>query len=51
MQVTWLGLDASVIPGIDYFIADNYVLPENAEEIYSEKIIRLPELLFIRGWF
>jgi predicted O-linked N-acetylglucosamine transferase (SPINDLY family) len=42
IQVTWLGLDASGIPAIDYFIADNYVLPENAEEIYSEKIIRLP---------
>jgi predicted O-linked N-acetylglucosamine transferase (SPINDLY family) len=25
-----------VIPAIDYFIADNYVLPENAQEIYSE---------------
>jgi predicted O-linked N-acetylglucosamine transferase (SPINDLY family) len=37
-----LGLDASGIPAIDYFIADNYVLPENAQEIYSEKIIRLP---------
>jgi predicted O-linked N-acetylglucosamine transferase (SPINDLY family) len=42
IQVTWLGLDASGIPAIDYFIADNYVLPENAQEIYSEKIIRLP---------
>jgi predicted O-linked N-acetylglucosamine transferase (SPINDLY family) len=42
IQVTWLGLDASGIPAIDYFIADNYVLPKNAEEIYSEKIIRLP---------
>jgi predicted O-linked N-acetylglucosamine transferase (SPINDLY family) len=42
IQATWLGLDASGIPAIDYFIADNYVLPENAQEIYSEKIIRLP---------
>ena len=42
IQVTWLGLDASGIPAIDYFIADNYVLPENGQEIYSEQIIRLP---------
>ncbi|MEG3436146.1 O-linked N-acetylglucosamine transferase, SPINDLY family protein [Pannus brasiliensis CCIBt3594] len=42
VQVTWLGLDASGIPAIDYFIADPYVLPEGAEEYYSEKIIRLP---------
>ncbi len=42
IQLTWLGLDASGIPAIDYFIADNYVLPEDAQEYYSEKIWRLP---------
>lgn len=42
VQATWLGLDASGIPAIDYFIGDRYVLPENAQEYYSEKIWRLP---------
>ncbi len=42
IQVTWLGLDASGIPAIDYFIADPYVLPDNAQDYYSEKIWRLP---------
>jgi predicted O-linked N-acetylglucosamine transferase (SPINDLY family) len=42
IQVTWLGLDASGLPAIDYFIADPYVLPENAQEYYAEKIWRLP---------
>lgn len=42
IQVTWLGWDASGIPAIDYFIADPYVLPESAQEYYSEKIWRLP---------
>ncbi|TYQ27066.1 O-linked N-acetylglucosamine transferase, SPINDLY family protein [Pseudanabaena sp. UWO310] len=42
VQVTWLGLDASGLPAIDYFIADPYVLPANAQEYYSEKIWRLP---------
>jgi predicted O-linked N-acetylglucosamine transferase (SPINDLY family) len=42
IQVTWLGLDASGIPAIDYFIADPYVLPDRAAEYYREKIIRLP---------
>jgi predicted O-linked N-acetylglucosamine transferase (SPINDLY family) len=42
IQVTWLGMDASGIPAVDYYIADNYVLPENAQEYYSEKIWRLP---------
>jgi predicted O-linked N-acetylglucosamine transferase (SPINDLY family) len=42
IQVTWLGWDASGIPSIDYYIADNYVLPEYAQEYYSEKIWRLP---------
>jgi predicted O-linked N-acetylglucosamine transferase (SPINDLY family) len=43
IQITWLGWDASGLPAIDYFIADPYVLPEGAEEYYSEKIWRLPQ--------
>lgn len=43
IQATWLGWDASEIPTIDYFIADPYVLPENAQDYYSEKIWRLPQ--------
>ncbi|MEH1969772.1 O-linked N-acetylglucosamine transferase, SPINDLY family protein [Nostoc sp.] len=43
VQVTWLGWDASGIPGIDYFIADPYVLPESAQKYYTEKIWRLPQ--------
>ena len=42
IQVTWLGWDASGIPSIDYFIADSYVLPDSAQEYYTEKIWRLP---------
>lgn len=43
IQVTWLGWDASGIPAIDYFIADPYVLPDDAQEYYQEKIWRLPQ--------
>mgnify|MGYP006422529873 CR=1 FL=1 len=43
VQVTWLGWDAAGIPAIDYFIADPYVLPETADDYYSEKIWRLPQ--------
>lgn len=42
IQVSWLGWDASGIPAIDYFIADPYILPESAQEYYTEKIWRLP---------
>jgi predicted O-linked N-acetylglucosamine transferase (SPINDLY family) len=42
IQVTWLGYDASGLPTIDYFIADPYVLPEDAQNHYQEKIWRLP---------
>lgn len=42
VQVTWLGFDASGLPTIDYFIADPYVLPANAQAHYTEKIWRLP---------
>jgi predicted O-linked N-acetylglucosamine transferase (SPINDLY family) len=43
VQVTWLGWDASGIPAIDYYIADPYVLPESAQNYYTEKIWRLPQ--------
>jgi len=43
IQVTWLGWDASALPTVDYFIADPYVLPENAQDYYQERIWRLPQ--------
>lgn len=43
VQVTWLGWDASGIPAIDYFIADPYVVPDSAQDYYSEKLWRLPQ--------
>ncbi len=43
VQATWLGWDASGIPTIDYYIADPYVLPTEADQHYSEKIFRLPQ--------
>jgi predicted O-linked N-acetylglucosamine transferase (SPINDLY family) len=42
VQATWLGLDASGLPAIDYFIVDDYVLPDNAQDYYQEKLWRLP---------
>jgi predicted O-linked N-acetylglucosamine transferase (SPINDLY family) len=42
IQVTWLGWDASGFSTIDYYLADRYVLPENAQDYYVEKIWRLP---------
>lgn len=43
IQVSWLGFDASGLPAIDYYIADPYVLPEDAQSYYPEKIWRLPQ--------
>ena len=43
IQATWLGLDASGLNSIDYFIADPYVLPSDADSYYNEKIFRLPD--------
>jgi predicted O-linked N-acetylglucosamine transferase (SPINDLY family) len=42
IQVTWLGLDASAIPTIDYYLADRFSLPDDAQEYYSEKLIKMP---------
>jgi FkbM family methyltransferase len=43
IQVTWLGWDAIGISSVDYYIADPYVLPETAQDYYTEKIWRLPQ--------
>jgi predicted O-linked N-acetylglucosamine transferase (SPINDLY family) len=43
IQITWLGWDASGCPEIDYFIADPYVVPEDAQDYYCSKIWRLPQ--------
>lgn len=43
IQVSWLGFDAPGSKEVDYFIADNYVLPDYAQEYYVEKIWRLPQ--------
>ena len=43
IQATWLGWDAIGMDAIDYFIADPYVLPDYAQDYYTEKIWRLPE--------
>jgi predicted O-linked N-acetylglucosamine transferase (SPINDLY family) len=42
VQITWLGWDAAGAPEVDYFIADPYVLPADAQDYYTEKIWRLP---------
>jgi predicted O-linked N-acetylglucosamine transferase (SPINDLY family) len=43
IQVSWLGWDAPGLPAIDYFITDPYVLPDWAQNFYSEKIWQLPQ--------
>lgn len=43
IQVSWLGYDATGFPTVDYFIADHYVLPQSAQDYYTEKIWRLPK--------
>jgi predicted O-linked N-acetylglucosamine transferase (SPINDLY family) len=43
IQISWLGWDSTGIPAVDYFIADPYVLPDDAQDYYQEKIWRLPQ--------
>jgi predicted O-linked N-acetylglucosamine transferase (SPINDLY family) len=43
VQINWLGYDAAGLPTTDYFIADPYVLPDDAQDYYSERIWRMPQ--------
>lgn len=51
IQATWLGWDANSLSSIDYFIADPYVLPDHAQEYYTEKIWRLPQTFLAADGF
>ncbi|MGI0479172.1 O-linked N-acetylglucosamine transferase, SPINDLY family protein [Geminocystis sp. CENA526] len=42
IQISWLGLDSTGLPTLDYFIVDPHVLPNNAQEYYREQLWRLP---------
>ena len=43
---TWGHPITSGLPTIDYFLCSDQIEPENAQEHYSEKLIRLPKLGF-----
>jgi predicted O-linked N-acetylglucosamine transferase (SPINDLY family) len=43
VQVTWLGSDASGLATIDYYIVDPYVMPDDAQAHYQEKLWPLPQ--------
>jgi predicted O-linked N-acetylglucosamine transferase (SPINDLY family) len=36
IQISWLGWDSIGIPAVDYFIADSYVLPDDAQDYYAD---------------
>lgn len=43
IQITYLGLPATTgLPGIDYVIADRYLIPEEQVRYYSEKPLYMP---------
>ena len=45
IQISWCGyLQSLGLSEIDYIIADNFSIPESFENLYSEKIIRLPNV-------
>ncbi|GGX75059.1 UDP-N-acetylglucosamine-peptide N-acetylglucosaminyltransferase [Massilia dura] len=44
VQLTWLGFPGpTAIPGVDYVIADDFVLPPELEPFFTEKPLRMPQ--------
>ncbi len=51
IQITWLGLDSTGLPSIDYFLVDPHVVPADAQQYYQEKLWRLtPSYLAVDGF-
>jgi len=45
IQITYLGLPATTgLPCIDYVIADRFLIPEDAQQYYSERPLYLPDV-------
>ena len=48
IQVSYLGLTATMgCDWIDYLIADDFVIPPDAEKFFSESIVRLPDCYLV----
>jgi len=44
VQVTWIGYEGTTgLSAIDYLLADRYMVPEQFEPLYCEKVLRLPD--------
>jgi predicted O-linked N-acetylglucosamine transferase (SPINDLY family) len=47
VQISFLGYPGTTgVTNMDWFIADNLVVPVDQEDLYSEKILRLPQTVF-----
>ncbi len=43
IQAAWMGLGATTgVRALDYFITDRFLVPEGAEQFFTESVIRLP---------
>ncbi|MEN9270768.1 MAG: FkbM family methyltransferase [Thermostichales cyanobacterium HHBFW_bins_127] len=47
IQIAWLGGDSPGIPEIDGFLVDPDLLPEDAQEVYPEQLLRLPTFVAV----
>ena len=43
IQVSWLGWDAPGLPAVDYYLVDPHVVPDEADQYYTETLWRLPQ--------
>ena len=50
-QISWMNISTTGVKNMDYLIADENLIKKNEEEMYSEKIIYMPNIWNIHGGF
>ena len=51
VQISWMNINTTGVKNMDYLIADNNLIKKNEEDLYSEKIIYMPNIWNVHSGF